>query len=99
MQHRRPGFDPWVGKIPCRRAWQCTLVFLPGESPWTTVHGVAESDTTEQLSTYFQFSFLELNLLEAILQTRKGNIRRGKNNVKNIAGNTENEKTISLKRN
>ena len=24
--------DPWVGKIPCRRAWQPTLVFLPGES-------------------------------------------------------------------
>jgi len=30
----RPGFDPWVGKIPWRRAWQPTLVFLPGESPW-----------------------------------------------------------------
>ena len=29
---RRPGFDPWVGKIPWRRAWQPTPVFLPGES-------------------------------------------------------------------
>ena len=29
------GFDPWVGKIPWRRAWQPTPVFLPGESPWT----------------------------------------------------------------
>ena len=28
----RPGFDPWVGKIPWRRAWQPTPVFLPGES-------------------------------------------------------------------
>ena len=28
-------FDPWIGKIPGRRAWQPTLVFLPGESPWT----------------------------------------------------------------
>ena len=26
------GFDPWIGKIPWRRAWQPTLVFLPGES-------------------------------------------------------------------
>ena len=26
------GFDPWVGKIPWRRAWQPTLVSLPGES-------------------------------------------------------------------
>ena len=30
-----PGFDPWVGKIPWRRAWQPTPVFLPGESSWT----------------------------------------------------------------
>ena len=47
----RPGFDPWVGKIPWRRAWQPTLVFLLGEShgqrslagysPW----GLKESDT------------------------------------------------------
>ena len=46
----RPGFDPCIGKIPWRRAWQPTPVFLPGESPWTegpgglyTVHGVSES--------------------------------------------------------
>ena len=53
----RPGFDPWVVKIPWRRAWQPTPVLLPGEfhgqrslagySPW----GHKESDTTEQLST------------------------------------------------
>ena len=29
---RRPGFHPWVGKIPWRRKWQPTRVFLPGES-------------------------------------------------------------------
>ena len=27
-----PGSDPWVGKIPWRRKWQPTPVFLPGES-------------------------------------------------------------------
>ena len=26
----RHGFDPWVGKIHWRRAWQSTAVFLPG---------------------------------------------------------------------
>ena len=31
----RSGFDPWVWKIPWRRVWQPTPVFLPGESPWT----------------------------------------------------------------
>ena len=30
-QYRRPGFDSWVGKIPCRGAWQPSPVFLPGE--------------------------------------------------------------------
>ena len=44
-------FDPWVGNIPWRRAWQPTPVFLPGESPWATGHEVAESDMTERLST------------------------------------------------
>ena len=30
-RHKKRGFDPWVGKIPRRRAWQPTPVFLPGE--------------------------------------------------------------------
>jgi len=25
------GFDPWVGKIPWRRTWQSTPIFLPRE--------------------------------------------------------------------
>ena len=29
---KRRRSDPWVGKIPWRRAWQSTPVFLPGES-------------------------------------------------------------------
>ena len=59
---RRPGFDPWVGKIPWRRAWQPTPVFLPGEShgprslagysPW----GHKESDMTERLSLHLPCS-------------------------------------------
>ena len=31
LQCKRPRFDPWVGKISWRRAWQPTPVFLPGE--------------------------------------------------------------------
>ena len=47
-QCRRPGFDPWVGKIPWRRDRLPTPVFWPGEShglcsPW----GRKESDTTD----------------------------------------------------
>ena len=53
----RPGFNPWVGKIPWRRAWQPMPVFLPGESPWTeepgrySALGGKQLYTTEQLST------------------------------------------------
>ena len=31
-RHKRCRFDPWVRKIPWRKAWQPTPVFLPGES-------------------------------------------------------------------
>ena len=56
LQSRRPRFDLWVGKIPWRREWLPTPVFLPGEfhgqrslagySPWDD----KELDTTEQLT-------------------------------------------------
>ena len=32
--HKRWKFDPWVEKIPWRRTWQPTPVFLPGELWW-----------------------------------------------------------------
>ena len=57
LQCRRPGFDPWVGKIPWRRAWQPTPVFLPEESPGQrnlvgySPWGHKESDTTERPTT------------------------------------------------
>ena len=31
-RYKRCSFNPWVGKILWRRAWQPTLVYLPGES-------------------------------------------------------------------
>ena len=43
LQWGRPGFDPWVGKIPWKRAWKPTPVFLPGESPWTEEPGGLQS--------------------------------------------------------
>ena len=60
LQCRRPGFNPWVGKIPWRRKWQPTPpVFLPGEfsgqrslagySPW----GCKKSHMTERLTHLF----------------------------------------------
>ena len=53
---RRCEFDPWVRKIPWRRKWQPTPVFLPGESHGQRslvgygLWGGKELDTTERLS-------------------------------------------------
>ena len=58
QETNRHGFDPWVGKIPWRKAWQPTPILLPGESHgqrswWATVHGVTKSRTLlKQLSTH-----------------------------------------------
>ena len=51
LQCGRPGFSPWVGKIPWRRERLPIPVFWPGEfhglySPW----GCKESDTTDRIS-------------------------------------------------
>ena len=49
--------DSWVGKIPWRRKWQPTLVFLPGKShEQRSLAGYnswdrRESDTTQQLNS------------------------------------------------
>ena len=43
QETERREFDPWVGKIPWRRAWKPTPVFLPGESPWTEEPGGLQS--------------------------------------------------------
>ena len=51
---KRFEFDPWVGKIPWRRKWQPTPVFLPGKS-----HG------QRSLVGYSPKCLKELNMTEA----------------------------------
>ena len=52
-RHKRRGFGPWVRKIPWRRAWEPTLVFLPEESHGQRIlvgyspKGHKKSDRTE----------------------------------------------------
>ena len=57
---RKHGFNPWVEKMPWRRKWQSTPIFLPvkshgkrrpvGCSPW----GHEDSDTTEHMSVFIK---------------------------------------------
>ena len=57
-RHKRHRFDPWVGKIPWRRKWHPTSVFLPGKSHGQrslevySLWGHRESDTTKCLGVY-----------------------------------------------
>ena len=61
---KRLRFNPWVWKIPWRRAWLLTPVFVPGESHGQRnlvgyrPRGCKESDMTEQLTLYFTYSKL-----------------------------------------
>ena len=61
----RLGFDPWVRKIPWRKAWQPIPVFLPGESYGQrnlAAHGVIQSQTRlKRLSTHAHILILEIN--------------------------------------
>ena len=48
---KRHGLDPWVRKIPWRRVWQPTPVFLPGESPRTEEPGRLQSIGSQRDTT------------------------------------------------
>ena len=62
LQLRRPEFNPWVRKVPWRRAWQPTPFFLPGESPWTEEPGGLWSMVSQSIghcwatNTHFLYS-------------------------------------------
>ena len=86
-RHKSCRFNPWVEKIPWRRAWQPTPGVLPGEShgqrslvgysPW----GHRESDMTEETEHTY------MHLVWSVDRGRNGNDGIGRNrnerNVKN----------------
>ena len=50
---KRHRFNPWIGMIPWSRKWQPASVKFYGQRSWlVTVHGAAELDKTEWLSTH-----------------------------------------------
>ena len=46
---RETRFNPWIEKIPWKRAWQPTPVFLPGESQWTEEPGELQSVRSQRV--------------------------------------------------
>ena len=79
---RRTGFNPWVRKIPWRRKWQSTLVFLPGEFHGQrslmgyTPQGHKELNTTEWLihlaekPSVFHHLVIHASTLEPLIVTK-----------------------------
>ena len=68
---RRRRLNPWVGKIPRRRAWQPIPVFLPGKSQeqWslegTTVHGVTKCQIwSKSMSTHAHRHVLLVHMMK-----------------------------------
>ena len=62
-RHKKCGFDPWVGKTPwigngTPLQYSCLKSAMERRAWWDTVHGAAESDTTEWLSTTIYFNFI-----------------------------------------
>ena len=45
----RDRFDPWVEKIPWKKKWQPTPVFLPGEIPKTEEPGGLQSRESQRV--------------------------------------------------
>ena len=87
-QRRRLRFHPWVRKIPWRRKWQPTLVFLPGElhgprslvgySPWSPKR-VGHDLVTKQLQfrwNYKQKTQQQRNVCCRVVSQRKSLIQK-----------------------
>ena len=92
-RHKRCRCSSWVGKVPCRRKWQPTQVFLPGEfhgqrslagySPW----GHKESDTLRDWAhqicslsnfLYVQIYFLYSEMIQIRTNQRERHTRIGR---------------------
>ena len=55
-RQRRQGFGPRFGKIPWRREWHPTPVFLPGESPWVEEPGGLQSMGSQRVRHTWSYS-------------------------------------------
>ena len=80
-RHKRHGFNPWVRKIPWRRAWQPTPVFLPGESHGQrslvgySPRGHKGLDTTEAATHTCTESNNDLGWMKARQTRKSGNCK------------------------
>ena len=62
-RQKKHGFDPWIQKIPWRRKWQPTPVFLPGKP-----------QRQRSLAGYSSWSCKELDTIESLNDTKQEKI-------------------------
>ena len=62
LQCGRPEFDPWVGKIPWRRKWQPTPVFLAWKIPWMEEPGGLSSMGSQESDPSLSLLVISLEL-------------------------------------
>ena len=56
---RRPGFNPWVRKIPWRRKWQPTQIFLPGKPHEKSSHDLVTKQQQGVNIQYINISYTQ----------------------------------------
>ena len=94
LQCRRPRFDPWIRKIPCRRKWHPTPVFLLGNPMdrgawWVIVRGGRkELDTTERLTEWPTLYLLRNSPMPGTYQLLWSNMRDLSHIKENILANS-----------
>ena len=104
---KRYRFNPWVGKIPWRKKWQPTPVFLPGESHGKRSlvgyrpQGCKDADTTEvtqhaQMNENLEKDIFYLLLSSAFLHIKLAKIQKFYKLSVNVEGKSHCKGNISV---
>ena len=99
-RHKETGLDPWVGKIPWRRAWQPTPAFSPGESHGQrslvgSARGVAKSGAGHSAHTK-RFKGLRDTERRPVLLEQRPQIHHFADSLGDLPGNALHERNHPL---
>ena len=98
---KRCGFDPWVRRIPWRRAWKPTPVFLPGKSHGQRSLGRLQSIGSQRVGhDWSNFTHTQLTLtVRGRHRTREDFLRLRKNRNYPVNGRKERKSDLSREKN
>ena len=74
-RQKKCGFDPCVEKVPWRKPWQATAVFLPGESQWqSSVHEVTKHQARLKWRDLCTWNYIVVDILKLFSSKQKSQI-------------------------